>query len=237
MIRSICLALLSLALLPATGPAAPLATYQCTVDINGNTTDCLNGIVTVTASSGAQRVARIDLGGFVRLDLFVDVCNPARNWIHLSDSPTNDGGGRDTGTTEHDAEAYFTGTFLDMYSTYNAARAAFEEIYQSGSGLVAASGCSRVQWTIFESRLLYDDDANPADAPRLELRSQYGFESPPYNEPDAEDPTGADAGRWYVGLNRLVGGNLTSGSGVTKACFVLSSTTNPSPSTLSALCP
>lgn len=64
-----------------------------------------------------------------------------------------------------------------------------------------------------------------------------GFESAPYNETDTEDPTSADANLWYVGLNRTAGSSARVGTGVNKACLVLSTTTAPSAATLAALCP
>lgn len=235
------LSLLLVSVLPASAPAMAATTgttyYQCTVNVSGNTNDCTNGIVTVTTSSGSQRVARVDLApSFVRLDAFVDVCSPTGWWIHFADSPTCNGGGGDGGQTDHDAEAYLNGLAFEMFGMYNKTRSAFE-VVQRSEGVAAASGCYRVQWTIYESRVLYDDDGNPADTPRIENRSVFGFESAPYAEPDGEDSSGADANRWYVGMNRTVGSSSRSGTGVTRACFVVSTTTSPAASLLSSLCP
>lgn len=223
---------------PASAASQGSTYYQCTINISAGTNDCLNNIVTVTSTSGVQRVARVDLAssGYLRLDAFVDVCNPTGYWAHFADSPTCNGGGGDGATSEHDAEAYNYGTEFQGFGTYNAGRGGLDVIHVS-QGVAAATGCYRVQWTIYEDRAIYDDDANPADAPRVELRSIHMFESAPYAEPDAEDPTSADANRWYVGLNRTVGTSARSGTGATKACFVVSTTTAPTPSLLTSLCP
>jgi hypothetical protein len=228
----------------APGAVAPAAAalgstyYQCTVNISGGTHNCTNGIVTITASSGVQRVARVDLSSsaYVRLDAFADVCNPTGWWLHFGDSPGDNGFGGDGGQTEHDAEAYNLGTNFQMFGTYNTSRFAYDIIYLS-QGVAPASGCYRVQWTIYEDRVFFDNDGNPADSARVEVRSVFGFESAPYAEPDSEDPSGADANLWYVGMNRTVGTSSRSGTGVNKVCFVLSTTTSPSASLLSSLCP
>ncbi len=226
------------AVTPAAAAALGSTYYQCTVNISGSTHDCTNGIITLTASSGVQRVARVDLSSsqYKRLDAFVDVCNPTGWWMHFGDSPGDNGYGGDGGQTEHDAEAYNVGTDFQMYGTYNTSRSGFDIIYLS-QGVTPASGCYRVQWTIYEDRVLFDNDGNPADSARVEVRSVYGFESAPYAESDSEDPTGADADLWYVGMNRTVASASRSGTGVNKVCFVLSTTTSPSASLLSALCP
>jgi hypothetical protein len=238
---AIALPIAAIALL-ATGPALAATTgstyYQCTVDISGNWHDCTNGVITLTTNSGTTRVARVDLAsaGYKRLDAFVDVCSPTGWWFHVADSPTCNGYGGDGGTTAHDAEAYNLGGDFQMYGTYNTGRSGYEPIQLSES-VIPASGCYRVQWTVYEDRVLFDNDGNPADTARLEVRSVDGFESAPYNEADSEDPGGSDADRWYVGLNRTVYSSYRSGAGVTDACFVLSTTTSPSASLLSSLCP
>ena len=231
------LALLAGASAPAGAASQGSTYYQCTINISGATHDCTNGIVTVTSSSGSQRVARVNLApSYLRLDAFVDVCTPTGWWIHLGDSPSSNGGGGDGSHTEHDAEAYVLGTNFEMYGMYNYSRGGIEVVHRS-EAVVPASGCYRVQWTVFESRAMFDDDGNPADTPRVEARSTHGFESAPYDEPDSEDDTAADANLWYVGMNRTVGTSSRSGTGVSKVCFVVSTTTSPTAALLSSLCP
>ncbi len=205
--------------------------YQCTIDIAGGTNTCIHNIVTQTASSGVQRAAKIDLSaGWKRLDVFGDLCNPTGFTMHFADSPTCNGFGGDAGTTTHDAEAYFNGTNFEMF-------AAGDPQAREGNA-VASSGCFRVQWTIYENRVAYDNDADPADSSKITLDSVNGFESAPYNESDSEDPSSLDANLWYVGLNRMVSATVgRTGTGLNKACFVLSSTLTPNPAVLSSLCP
>jgi hypothetical protein len=231
------------AALVAAAPARPALAgttgttyYTCTVNVSASTNTCTDGKITVTSSSGTQRVLRADLStnspNYVRLDALVDVCSPTGFWAHFADSPTCNAYGGDSGTAQHDAEAYIQARRFDAYGMDPTSQP-----IMSSQEVVPASGCYRVQWTIYEDHVLFDDDGDTADAPRLEVWSTRSFESAPYGESDSEDPSGADANRWYIGLNRTVGSASRSGTGVTKACFVLSTTTSPSPATLSSLCP
>jgi len=224
--------------LPAWAGITGTTTYQCGVDIARATHDCTDNVITLTTNTGNYRVAKADLSsaGYKRLDAFVDVCNPTGWWFHLADSPTCNGYGGDGYTTEHDAEAYNLDTDFGMYSTYDTSRGDFRPTYNS-QDTTASSGCYRVQWTIYEDRVLFDDEGDPADTPRVDVRSIHGFESAPYAESDSEDPTGADANLWYVGMNRTVGSSSRTGTGTLHACFVLSTTTSPDPAVLSAHCP
>ncbi|MEE8522306.1 MAG: hypothetical protein V3T72_00110 [Thermoanaerobaculia bacterium] len=238
MVRLSLLAVLVVAAVPATAGTEGTTYYQCTVDISGAWHDCTEGVITLTTNSGIYRVARLDLASasYKRLDAFIDICNPSGWWSHVADSPTCNGFGGDAFTTDHDAEAYVLGTNFEMFSTYNYSRTAYDLIHRS-QAVTAATGCYRVQWSVYEDRVFFDNDGDPADSARMEVRSVHGFESAPYNEADGEDPSGSDADRWYVGLNRTVYSSSRNGTGVDQACFVLSTTTSPSASVLSALCP
>jgi hypothetical protein len=222
-----------------TDPNALRATfYQCTINVTAGTTDCTSGPISITSASGTQRVARVNLASnnYLRLDAFVDSCSASGYWFHLADSPTADGGGGDAGTTQHDAEAHAFGYDFYFYSTLTPGTLALDTTY-TAQGLIPFGGCRRTQWTVYESQVLADNDADPTDPALIEIKSQYGFDSAPYAEPDTEDPFGADANLWYVALNRTIGNASRTGSGVNKVCFVLSDTTAPSTAVLSALCP
>lgn len=199
--------------------------YQCTINVASGLHNCTNGIVTVLSSSGNQRTARIGLSNYVRLDALVDVCNPTGWWIHLGDSPTNNGGGGDAGDTDYDAEAYVLGTAFEMVGTFDTVRQVLDPIYKVENA-VTASGCSQVQWTIYEDQLAFDDDGVTSDLPLAEIGTKNGFER----------NSGNDSYKWYAGINRTVGDAFRSGSGVTKVCFVLSTSTAPSTTTISNLC-
>ena len=221
---------------PAVAGTLGTTYYTCTVNIASGTNDCTDNIITATTTSGIYRVLRANLAaGYQRLDVFVNVCAPTNWWIHFGDSPTDNGFGGDGATTRHDAEAYLLGSQFQMYTMDNPRGNSWPS-YRS-EAVTATSGCYRVQWAIYESRVMFDDDSNPADAFRVDVTSSRGFERSPYAEADSEDPTGADSNLWYVGLNRTVGSAGRVGTGVNKACFVLSTTTTPSAAVLSALCP
>jgi len=225
-----------LAAAPAWAGTTGTTYYTCTVDISGGINTCTDNVITVTATSGVQRVLLVNLSpSYVRLDTFINVCNPTGWWSHMADSPTTNGFGGDSGTTNHDSEAYTLGTAFQMYTMDNPRGNAWPS-YRSDP-VVPATGCYRVQWTVYESQVFFYDDGDPADAPRVEVFTSRGFESAPYAETDSEDTTSANANLWYVGLNRTVGSTSRTGTGANKACFVLSTTTAPSAATLSALCP
>jgi PKD repeat protein len=223
------------AALPAAADQYTSTAYQCTVNVAGATNDCV-GPVLLQTNSGNQRTLQVNLsGGYVRLDAFVDVCNPTGWWIHFGDSPGNDGGGGDGGQTYHDAETYFTGTTFYTIGTFNYSQNALDPIVTNPSS-IPASGCRTVQYTIQESRVDYDDDGDPSDAAMRTVQSLSLFEAPPYNESDSEDPNGNYANYWYAGINRTYADASRSGTGVNKVCYVLSKTASPSPSTLTSLC-
>lgn len=210
-------------------PAAE--TYRCVIDVNGGTNTC-SGAVSLLASAGSQRVGKVDLaGGYVRLDALIDVCSPTGYSMHFADSPTCDGFGGDYGTSVHNAEAHFSGAAFNYWGTDPSTDPAV--IQQS---VLPTTGCYRVHWSIMEDRILFDDDGVTTDSSRLQVDSIHGFEVAPYGEPDAEDPSGFDANLWYFGLNRTVGSASRTGTGVTRACLVLSRTTSPNLPLLSTLC-
>ncbi|HEY8020912.1 MAG TPA: hypothetical protein VIH93_07415, partial [Thermoanaerobaculia bacterium] len=156
--------------------------------------------------------------------------------IHFADSPTCDGGGGDAGTTTHDAETYLTnGTTFQMMGTYDYAHATLDPWF-SESGIVSASGCYQTHWIVQEGAVTFDDNTNTTGSPKVVLNTIHGFATAPYKEADSEDPSGADANLWYVGVNRTVYRADRSGSGANKVCLVLSQTTTPDPAAIAALC-
>ncbi|MEE8522307.1 MAG: serine protease [Thermoanaerobaculia bacterium] len=220
----------------AIGGGVPAGYYRCVVDISGGTHTCDDGIVTVTYSSGSYRVAKIDLSdGYQSLDVLVDVCNPSSYVMHFADSPTCDGWGGDGATTVHNAESHVHGTAFYFWGV-DVPSLSITDPAVLELGVLPASGCYQVQWSIQEDRLRFDDDGDTSDSARIDLTSFRSFEIAPYNEPDGEDPGGLDADLWYAGLNRTVGSSSRTGSGVTKACFVLSQSTAPDPAIISDLC-
>ncbi|MCP4589542.1 MAG: trypsin-like peptidase domain-containing protein [bacterium] len=214
----------------------PEGYYRCLVDISGGTDTCDDGIVTLTTNSDIYRVAEIDLSdGYQRLDVLVDVCDPDGWVMHFTDSPSGNGGGGDGSDTTHDAEAHVNDTSFSMWGTYDYDRSVLDPAAVETS-VIPATGCFQVQWSIEEDLLMFDNDGVPGDSAKIRLQSFRSFELAPYDEPDSEDPSGLDADLWYAGLNRTVGTASRSGTGVNRACFVLSESTTPDPAILTDLC-
>lgn len=211
--------------------------YACTIGISPSSNNCTEGEITVTTNSGAQRVARIDLnGGYLRLDAFADVCSPSGWWLHFGDSPTNDGGGGDAGTTTHDAETYDLDSSVQFFGTFNSSRGLLDPWFQAFS-ITPATGCFRVQWSIMQGQILFNGTGNPSNSSSIVITTINGFEHAPYLEADSEDPNSADANFWYTGINRTINNASRSGVGVNRVCYVLSKTTTPTAASLSGFCP
>jgi len=171
----------------------------------------------------------------VRLDAYVDVCNPTGYSMHFADSPTCDGYGGDAGTANHNAEAHTAGTGIYIYGSDDTTRGGTEP-GTARRNAIPSSGCYRVHWAIDEDDVSFEDFTGLSTAAQISLHSYETFEVPPYNEPDYEDTTSADAPYWYFGLNRTVGAAYRTGTGVGRACLVLSRTTSPDLSRLASLC-
>jgi hypothetical protein len=211
--------------------------YRCEVNITAGTHTC-NGPISLTTNSGIYRVATVDLAdGYVRLDAFVNFCNPTGYSTHLADSPTADGGGGDAGTTLHNAETYLQDKDFWFFGMDVPALATVDPTATRRG--IAGTGCSTFHWTVFESYTgLRTTVGGLQTIPgsNLTLNAQGGFESAPYATADSEDLTSADANRWYVGLNRTVGSSARTGTGVSKACFVLSRARKVETSYVEQLC-
>lgn len=225
---------LALAVLASALPAA--AQYKCDVNIAAGTNSCTGGPITPVSgvNGSSQRTFQINTSGYARLDALIEVCNPTGYWFHVGDSPGNDGGGGDGGQTYHDAETYFDGTTFYTIGTFNYNQNALDPIV-TVPNLVASNICRTVHYTVQESRVDFDDDGNAADAPIQTVQSLGLHEVSPYNEPDGEDPNGNYAHLWYAGINRTYANSSRTGTGVTRVCFVLSTTTAPAASSIT--CP
>jgi hypothetical protein len=225
------------AAVPSLAGTTTATQYSCTIGISPSSQNCTEGVINLTFNSGAQRVARINLsGGYLRLDAFADVCSPSGWWLHFGDSPTNDGGGGDAGTTTHDAETYDLDTSVQFFGTFNYSRGLLDPYFQAFN-ITPATGCFRVQWSIMEGQVLFNGTGNPSNPSSLVITTINGFEHAPYLEPDSEDPNGTDANFWYTGINRTIFNATRSGVGVDRVCYVLSKTTAPTAASLSAFCP
>jgi hypothetical protein len=201
------------------------------VDLTTGANNCL-GFVNV-AITGQRALGTIDLqDGFVRLDAVIDVCDPTGYVSHFADSPTANGDGGDSGTTQHDAESYLFADDFFFWGREEPALGSAPDPVILEQDVTRASGCRRVWWTIYEDQLQFAGDFDSLVQgltkrfPGTVVTSPRGFETAPYEEPDTQDPGLANSQLWYVGLNRTVGSAGLTGTGATRACFILSRVTN-----------
>lgn len=214
-------------------PAPAPGFYSCNVTVTGGTyTNCSNP-VTVINSGTNRRVLNIDLNqGFNWRTVIVRyrVCN-ASGWTwNVGDSPTNNGYGGDAFDTEHDAEAQALNGTLSVYkSDIGGSSLSCQFVGPSNP-----SGCVTQQITVQEDLLKFDSNTN-LSIPIDTCGGAFLFDFPPYDEADSEDPSGLYADNLYVGLNQVVDGGRV-GTGVQRACVFLSTSTNPSTSTVNSEC-
>ncbi len=220
------------------GQATPVAgaTYQCQIDVNSAWTDCDPALVdAVEHDPGEWRAdvimaqAKVD---FRRIDIFAEVCDPVDYAFSVSDSPTANGWGGDSGTTDHDAEAFLYGAGLHFFSTTDFLHGAFGN--NSSLGNAHAGGCQTTHTVVYHEAgvnvgvLNYAGGGSP-----LAIRDTQGFKLDYTKCPggasdpsrgvscDYEDAARNDEGHWYFGLNRTVGSGSRDGTGVKRACVVL----------------
>ncbi|MEM9556596.1 MAG: hypothetical protein AAGC60_20220 [Acidobacteriota bacterium] len=215
--------------LPAT------ATYACYVDIANGFDDCFNPVtVAPYSSSSNQRVVTADLDNGFRwrsMTVRYEICNSSGWTWNVGDSPTNNGFGGDAASTQHDAEAQALNGTLSVYKS---------DI--GGGGLTCQfAGPPNPVGCITQEFLVRNDyfefDSNTASSfPRDVCGGPALFDFPAYDEADSEDPTGLYEDKIYVGLNRTVGSSGRSGSGIQRACVVLSTASTPSPATVTSEC-
>ncbi len=234
------------------------ASFAATCDLFPSNT-CSSSVATVSVSSTAA-TAKVNMQSAQRLDLFAKVCNPSGWFLHMADSPTSDGFGGDSATTDHDAEAWlaFDGAtpYLGYASSYDKVRSVYPErhnIYNAiNEDYADAAGCHTVRMTFINaattsaaSTVQFDSDVANAYGilPEVNLYTLWGPRlgyaaaasatgSTVGVEADYEDRRLADSAYWYVGLNRTYGSASRSGSGVVEGCIVTSTST----STLPASC-
>ncbi|HEX9944130.1 MAG TPA: hypothetical protein VGG03_19125 [Thermoanaerobaculia bacterium] len=216
------------------GVAQAQTTYTCVVGISPSASNNCSGAVTIGSISGNQRVATIDLNHTVNwasLSVLTQVCSPSGWTINIGDSPTNNGGGGDGASTNHDAETQILDRVPSVFpSDYLASPRPLCQFP------AISTGCSVQEW------FLYSDGTSLSFDPEISFGGNEGFCSnsalfdfPFYRQSDGEDPNQTWADKLFVGLNRTVGTATRSGTGVQRACFVLS-TGIPSQSQVRSLC-
>jgi hypothetical protein len=213
------------------------AQYSCVVNISPTaSTTCANPVVIQPFSFGSiERLADVDLnqgGAWQSLTVRVRVCDPTGWFVHIGDSPTNNGFSGDGGSTQHDAEAHAVGNTLQVYRSDIGSGSILSCQFPSlGSG-----GCVTQDWTVINDRLTFDPDT-ASTAPLSICDNTALFEFPAYDEADAEDAAGNDADKLHIGLNRTYGPRVGgTGTGLQKACFYLSTSTVPSQTDITTAC-
>lgn len=214
------------------GATAAKADHACGIDLTVPTWTCTYP-VSVNAFGGNQALLVARLSGYTTMVVRVDACNPTGFSVNIGDSPTNDGGGGDKGSTQHDAEVQING--LDF--------SAFKSDYNSGEqyrGVGAApSGCSVQQFLLRNDYAEFDPNVNLAGDYVHQVPHWALFDFPFYDEYDAEDPNGYQAEVIFIGLNRVVDLNMfpsRTGTGVRRACVYLSTAFYPNLSNVTAAC-
>lgn len=223
-----------------TAEAANALTLGCKLGI-----DChLDGSNTVTnLVTGTAATYRVKMTNYRRMDVFASVCDPTGFWLHLGDSPTNDGWAGDGATTDHDAEVHMNGNSISSFSTWDMARG--EAGASTRAWNVYPGGCKTVKMTVYHASgspnsmlRFYNDQANTA--PSFEVESLHGFKigytacasatsTARSIECDWENSSLSDKDYWYIGVNRTIGSASRSGTGVSSVCIVLNSDINANP--------
>jgi len=222
------LLVLLLFLVPRAGSAQ--GTYSCTLDTGGGST-CDGFNVIANNTGGSTRTAVVNLtGSFFWKYMAVRVysCNPSGWSFHIGDSSTNNGGGGDSFTTQHDAELQVNGSTISVFPSEFASFGSVTSAYS------VPSGCTIQEYRIYNHYVYVDPNVSVASNESAWLH--YFFDFPPYDPGDGDtEDTGYCDGNFsyhcqerklYIGLNRTYGDASRSGSGVLSACVFLSSVEN-----------
>ena len=218
-------------------PALPAdAIYWCVIGINPASNDCTDGVVVPQPTiSINQRRAQVNLRkGFdwQTFVLRVETCNPSGWTVHIGDSPSNNGFGGDGADTQHDAEAQALNNILSVYES----DIGTSQLTCKFTGPPSPTGCIVQQYFVQNDFFEFDPNVNVASNPLSICGNGSIFDFNPYDEFDAEDPTGLYENQLYVGLNQTYGSSSRTGTGVQRACFFLSTDLNPSDSVIGSLC-
>lgn len=212
------------------------AIYWCNVGINPASSDCTDGIVTLQPSaSSQQRRAIVDLDeGFdwQTFVLRVETCEPQGWTVHIGDSPTNNGFGGDGGSTSHDAEAHSFDNILSVYES----DIGTSELTCKFTGPQNPGGCIVQQYFVGNDYFEFDPAVAVPANPLSICGNGEIFDFNPYDEPDFEDPSGLHEDKLYVGLNQTYGSASRNGKGIQRACFFLSTSTNPTDAQIGSVC-
>jgi hypothetical protein len=196
--------------------------YSCVISTSGGHT-CDNLNVSVINSGGSTRLGIVNLKPNPNLTwkylvVRVQTCSPSGWTFHIGDSVSNDGGGRDSGDAQHDAEL----------QVLNSAVTVYQSDYQNAISVTASSplpaSCATSEYRLYNHFVSVDPNVSIAGNESAWLA--YFFDFPPYDEPDAQDFDHSEEPRIYLGLNRTYADPTRSGSGLVQACVFLSAFEN-----------
>jgi len=227
---------------PTPAPAANHSNvvYECDIDVLNATTNCNPVLVDANEHDPGEWTAtahmQIKSTKYRRMDVFAEICDPSEYALSLADSPSANGWGGDSGQTDHDAEMHFYGAGAHFFSTTDYAHGVFANHSSLGGAFVGdGDGCQVVHTVTYQELgsevgvLSIDGGGSP-----LTIRDDRGFQldtaacgggaADPARgiSCDHEDAGLAHDNTWHVGLNRTVGSGSRDGSGVERACVVLS---------------
>jgi hypothetical protein len=210
--------------------------YQCQIDVGSGFTDCDPGFVDANEFDPGEWTGNVDMHskGFRRMDIYAEICDPTLYAFSISDSPTANGWGGDSGTTDHDAEMHMYGASMLSFSSLDALHNVFANITSVANA--HAGGCQTVHTVTYHKAgthtgVLGFDGGNGSPISindnhgfKLEyVQCQNGAADPARGiSCDFEDAGGDYQSTWHFGLNRTVGTGSRDGTGVKRACVVLS---------------
>lgn len=187
--------------------------FRCVLDPANERSNC-SSPVSVLAYEKPRTAVVIELPSRRSLlRLRFEVCDPKGMWLHVSDSPSGNGGGGDATQFSNDAELELVSSGLWLFGNdYGRSVDKVVPILASRADFVASTGCS------VRTLVLGDGSLRSAE-PAIDVRSPYALRLDPPN-----DHEGQPDRRWYLGLNRSVGsaapGRVGSGLGWVELCVL-----------------
>lgn len=184
-------------------PAERAMPLTCEIDFAEDWSAC-DPQFEVDAGDASARIA-VDVPEGHQLVAQLEVCDPAGWVLNVGDSPTNDGGGGDYGSTSNDAEFQIRGTTLDVFGSDYAIGSATRR--QTVDGFLSPGGCQSVTAEVRDREIVLSSGGR-----RHVFRGEALLRlNPP------RDDEGAPDWRWFIGLNRVIDGTRRRGTGVVRA--------------------
>ena len=185
----------------------PKATLECEVDLKGGTVKCEDGTSGPVSlySSSAGLSYEIDMSSYTSMVTQATISKPTDWVMHWANSPSNDGWGGDGSDFSNDAEVFFQGSSIILYSndTYGASSltsgAAVDPASQSTGTAVLCD--SYFGWT-------GDNTGTTIEHTGPETFQIDGTEA------DTQSSSGVNDTLVYLGLQRTVGSTSRTGSTV-----------------------